>query len=179
MPATRVTSAGGAGLAAIRPRPGVHHEAVAPDGSLRASWRGFADWVGAAGLDGLAGVARDLEQARAESGIAFAALEETGTTPDPLPVILAASDWAAVEAGIRQRAELAEMALADLYGPAHLVAEGLLPPGIVYGSDAFAVQAAGWEIPPERYTYVYEADIARTAEGEWVVLADRVDAPLG
>ncbi|MEM6487414.1 MAG: circularly permuted type 2 ATP-grasp protein [Pseudomonadota bacterium] len=162
-----------------RARPGRYHEATAPDGALRPVWRPFFDWVARIGPEGLAAVERDLAQARAESGIAFAARDTVTGSADPLPVILSAADWAGIEAGIRQRAELAERALADVYGPASLIADGTLPPGIVFGTEAFAAQTAGWPTRPERYTYVYEADVARTASGDWVVLADRLDAPLG
>ncbi|MEO1317280.1 MAG: circularly permuted type 2 ATP-grasp protein, partial [Pseudomonadota bacterium] len=168
----------------LSPRGGVHHEAVAPDGSLRPHWRGLVGWMEAAGPEGLAAAARELERARAESGIAFSLDPGASTTADPLPVVLSSTDWQAVEAGIIQRARLAEAALADVYGAraqGHgcLLAEGILPPGLVYGTQAFAAHCAGWETPPARYTYVYEADIARTAAGDWVVLADRLDAPLG
>ncbi|MGF1551619.1 MAG: circularly permuted type 2 ATP-grasp protein [Paracoccaceae bacterium] len=163
-----------------RPRatPGVHHEAIGPDGALRPVWRGFFDWLDAAGAEGAAATARELDRARAESGIAFAASSDQPGA-DALPVILGAADWARLEAGIAQRAELAELALRDIYGAGRLVADGLLPPGLVYGSDAFAAHAADWPVPPERFAYVYEADVARTADGAWVVLADRLDAPLG
>ncbi|MEM8759818.1 MAG: circularly permuted type 2 ATP-grasp protein [Pseudomonadota bacterium] len=162
---------------------GVHHEAMAADGGVRPAWQGLFDWMGAAGPEGLATTARDLERARAESGIAFANLSAS-TAADPLPVVLSAEDWAVVEAGVIQRARLAEAALRDVYSAGRgrggrLLSEGVLPPGIVYGSDAFATHCAGWEQPPARYTYVYEADIARTAAGDWVMLADRLDAPLG
>ncbi|MEO0428005.1 MAG: circularly permuted type 2 ATP-grasp protein [Pseudomonadota bacterium] len=168
----------------LSPRGGVHHEAVAPDGSLRPHWRGLVGWMEAAGPEGLAAAARELERARAESGIAFSLDPGASTTADPLPVVLSSTDWQAVEAGIIQRARLAEAALADVYGAraqGHgcLLAEGILPPGLLYGTQAFAAHCSGWETPPARYTYVYEADIARTAAGDWVVLADRLDAPLG
>ncbi|MEL7347676.1 MAG: circularly permuted type 2 ATP-grasp protein [Pseudomonadota bacterium] len=162
-----------------RPTPGVHQEAIGPDGAVRGHWRGFLDWLGELGTERRAAMARDLERSRAESGIAFSAREQADTAADPLPVILSAADWAEVEAGVIQRARLAEATLADIYGPSRMIRDGALPPGLVYGADAFAAHCAGWPQPPARYTYVYEADIARTAEGAWVCLADRLDTPLG
>ncbi|MEM6973916.1 MAG: circularly permuted type 2 ATP-grasp protein [Pseudomonadota bacterium] len=178
-----MTSAGGKRGVALPPlRAGVHHEMLAPDGTPRPHAQPFVDWLASLGPEGLTRAALDLEQARAESGIAFAA-RDTGAAADPLPVVLSAQDWHALEAGIRQRADLAEKALADIYGRAddagRLVGGGHLPPGIVYGSSAYAAQTAGWETPSERYLYVYEADVARTADGSWIVLSDRLDAPLG
>ncbi|MEM6676751.1 MAG: circularly permuted type 2 ATP-grasp protein [Pseudomonadota bacterium] len=170
----------------LSPAGGVHHEAVGPDGTVRPAWKGFHDWMAGEGPEGMAATARALDRARAESGIAFspgaAATGATGATLiDPIPVILSPEDWAQVEAGVLQRARLVEATLADLYGtgPGRLLSHGTIPPGLVFGGDAFAAHAAGWEPPSPRYTYVYEADVARTAAGDWVVLADRVDAPLG
>src|SRR6185436_18015816 len=36
---------------------------------------------------------------------------------DPLPFLLRADEWLEIEAGVRQRAELLDRLLADLYGP--------------------------------------------------------------
>ncbi|MEO0821646.1 MAG: circularly permuted type 2 ATP-grasp protein [Pseudomonadota bacterium] len=165
--------------AGLRPRGGVFHEALAADGSLRPQWQGMFDWMEAVGHDGLAAAVRDLERNRSESGIAFSARSGPAAGADPMPVVLSAADWAEIEAGIAQRADLAELVLSDIYGAGSLVASGVLPPGLVYGSEGFAAHCAGWENPPDRYAYVYEADIARRADGTWVVLADRLDTPLG
>ena len=40
-----------------------------------------------------------------------------------LPTLIEPTDWARIEAGVLQRAELAETMLADLYGPRHLLHE--------------------------------------------------------
>ena len=51
---------------------------------------------------------------------------------DPVPLVLSAGDWAHLEAGVAQRAQLLDAVLADLYGPQRLIAERVLPPGIVF-----------------------------------------------
>ncbi|MEM7669356.1 MAG: circularly permuted type 2 ATP-grasp protein, partial [Pseudomonadota bacterium] len=158
--------------------PKRHDEAFSGTGRLRAHWRDFHDWLTASGLDGFGHAAADLTRRRAESGIAFAAKSRTAMA-DTLPVILAPGDWHALEAGILQRARLIEAALSDVYGKAQTVRDGIVPPGLVYGSSGFAAHCAGLEHQPKNWLYVYEADIARAADGRWIVLADRVDTPLG
>ena len=69
--------------------------------------------------------------------------------------------------------------MTDIYTDQRTLGAGLMPPGIVYGGQAFAAHCAGWQRPPRNWVHLYEADVARTASGEWVLLADRLDAPLG
>ncbi len=160
---------------------GAYEEAFSPDGSVRPAWAPILRWLADSPGEAEA-AALETERLRAESGVAFSTSRtpETGRRGDirdPLPVLISAEDWAAIQHGVAQRARLLEAALADIYGPADTVAEGLLPPGLCYGQGAFAAHCAGRG--PQRWLYLYEADIARSADGRWIVLADRVDAPLG
>ncbi|MEM1298214.1 MAG: circularly permuted type 2 ATP-grasp protein [Pseudomonadota bacterium] len=160
--------------------PGRHDEAMTADGGLRAHWRGLADWLTAVGGQGYGAAAEDLGRLRTESGLAFAARDTaTGPVSDALPVILAPDDWAKLERGIEQRAALADAAITDVYTDRRTLAAGLVPPGLIYGGASFAAHCAAWERPPRHWAHVYEADVARTADGEWVILSDRLDTPLG
>ena len=47
-----------------------------------------------------------------------------------LPLLIEEQDWAAISAGITQRAEIFERLLADVYGPAELVKDGVPPAAI-------------------------------------------------
>lgn len=98
-------------------------------------------------------------------------------TVDPLPHVIEAPEWAALERGLAQRARLLDLVLADLYGPRILVARGLLPPEIVVGHPGFLAAAAG--IATRHGLVVTAADLGRDAEGRWRVLADRTQRPLG
>jgi uncharacterized circularly permuted ATP-grasp superfamily protein/uncharacterized alpha-E superfamily protein len=96
---------------------------------------------------------------------------------DPLPLVIGAPEWAALERGLAQRARLLDLLLADLYGPRTLVARGLLPPEIVVGHPGFLAPAAG--IPTRHGLVVTAADLGRDGDGRWRVLADRTQRPLG
>ncbi|MEM7505215.1 MAG: circularly permuted type 2 ATP-grasp protein [Pseudomonadota bacterium] len=153
-------------------------EAFLANGSLRPHWRPFFDWLERVGAEGYDRAASDLHRLRAESGIAFGAAERE-VEADSLPVILSAEDWAVLEPGILQRARLAEATLSDVYGDATMIRQGVVPPGMAYASNGYAAHCAGWEPPLQNWLTVYEADIARAADGRWIVLADRLDTPLG
>ena len=160
--------------------PDWYDEAVTPDGQIRPQWRGLLEWLQNAGPEGYLDAALDLGRLRNESGLAFAAPGRTESElEDALPVMMGPEDWSDLAAGVIQRAELAEVALADIYTERRLVSAGLIPPGLVYGGPSFAAHCAGWQRPPRQWLHIYEADVARTADGKWILLADRLDAPLG
>ncbi|MEM9139536.1 MAG: circularly permuted type 2 ATP-grasp protein [Pseudomonadota bacterium] len=162
------------------PDPNWHDEVFDAAGRPRDHWRGLLDWLDQAGAEGYLDAALDLGRLRTESGLAFAAAGRTDTgLEDALPIVLSADDWTELANGITQRASLAEAALADVYASRRAISSGLIPPGLVYGGSSFAAHCAGWERPPRHWLHVYEADVARRADGSWVLLADRLDAPLG
>ncbi len=98
---------------------------------------------------------------------------------DPLPMILPAGEWAAIAAGIAQRARLLNAILADIYGPQQLLREGLIPPALVFGPGGFVRAAHGARTPGGVHLFLYAADLARSPDGRWWVLADRTQAPSG
>ena len=62
----------------------------------------------------------------------------------PLPVLLPASEWQEVEAGLAQRGRLLNTLLHDLYGAQRILGEGLLPPELVFDLlDTWAERAIG------------------------------------
>lgn len=98
---------------------------------------------------------------------------------DPLPMMLTAREWAGIEAGIAQRAELLNRVLVDLYGPQTLLRTGAVPPSVVFGHGGFLPPAQGIRPPGGIHLFHYAADLARSPDGRWWVVADRTQAPSG
>ncbi|MEP7057162.1 MAG: circularly permuted type 2 ATP-grasp protein [Caldimonas sp.] len=98
---------------------------------------------------------------------------------DPLPLVLAADEWAAIEAGIAQRAELLNAVLADIYGPQTLLKSGAIPAPVVFGHSGYLHQAQGIRPPGGVHLFQYAADLARSPDGHWWVANDRTQAPSG
>ncbi|HET9770545.1 MAG TPA: circularly permuted type 2 ATP-grasp protein [Acidimicrobiia bacterium] len=96
---------------------------------------------------------------------------------DPLPHLLSPPDWAALEAGLRQRARLLDLLLADVYGPRDLVRRGVLPAEIVHGHPGFLRPCVG--VPVPRRLVVSAVDLARAPGGPWRVRGDRAAVPRG
>jgi Uncharacterized conserved protein len=91
-----------------------------------------------------------------------------------MPLVIGAGEWATVERGLIQRAELLERLAQDIYGPQTLVRDGHLPAGVVAGSPFFARKMLGRGPGGGRFIHVYCADLARGPKGQWRVLQDRV-----
>jgi uncharacterized circularly permuted ATP-grasp superfamily protein/uncharacterized alpha-E superfamily protein len=171
-------------LAGYRPVPGVHDEMMVRGGRLRDHWQRPVGALAALGPE----ERRQREQATArllrDSGIAFNVHADPDDPVqagqlDTLPLVMAAADWRHLGAGLIQRARLLEAVLADLYGTASLLQQNLMPPALVFGSEDFLrpwVRREGHKRPS---LLLYAADVARTADGRWLVLADRTETPSG
>lgn len=161
--------------------PGRYDEVVAADGALRPAWRSIA--ASALEITGpqLRRVHRDIDRFLGDDGVTYGRPGEPRSTwrLDPLPLVLSPQDWAPLEVGLAQRAELLNALLADLYGPRTVLADGVLPPELVYAHQGYLRVAARASSRDERPLLVTATDVARTPAGEWMVVADRAQAPSG
>ena len=151
-------------------------EMVDGKGGLRPQWRSLLGVLAGLGRGVLAERASRLERVMEEEG---AASLLPGSPPDPwrfdpIPLPLSQVEFIALEAGLAQRARLLAAVLADLYGAQRLLADGALPPALVFANPGFlrpcrqAVTEADGEL-----LQCYAADLVRTPDGTWNVLADR------
>lgn len=98
---------------------------------------------------------------------------------DVLPLVVSAEEWRGLEAGIKQRGRLLNAVLADLYGPQKLLRDGLLPAPLILGHSGFLRNAHGMKVPGNYFLHLYAADLTRSPDGQWWVIADRTQAPSG
>lgn len=98
---------------------------------------------------------------------------------DELPLVLPGDEWTALSYGLAQRARLLNRILADLYGSQTLLKEGIVPPEVVYGAGGWLPAAFGTQAPGDIFLHSYAADLLRSPDGQWWVVADRTQAPSG
>ncbi len=96
-----------------------------------------------------------------------------------LPFIVPAAEWAAIEAGVSQRARLFNATLADIYGAQTLLREAVLPPSLVFAHPQYLRPLHGIMPAGGVFLHVAAFDLARGPEGRWWVLAQRLQAPSG
>ncbi len=158
-------------------------EMVDGAGRLRPHWRAVLDRIALLGEGGLAERAPRLDRAFEDEGMAAVlpggAAAGQSWRCDPVPLPLAAAEFAALEAGLAQRARLHTALLADLYGPQALLAEGALPPALVYANPGFLRSCHPPQGAAAPILHVYAADLVRGADGAWQVLAERTAGASG
>jgi carboxylate-amine ligase len=96
---------------------------------------------------------------------------------DPVPRIVAASDWVALERGLEQRVRALNEFLADAYGDRRAVAAGVIPARVIETADWYepAMEGMGAAVSAP----VAGPDLVRAPCGEFLVLEDNMRAPSG
>ncbi|SIR87439.1 Uncharacterized conserved protein, circularly permuted ATPgrasp superfamily [Williamsia sterculiae] len=165
--------------------PGTGDEMLEPDGEIRSVW---ADLIGTFARTGDSGLRQATQRVAAtvrDDGITYNAHTAADTTQtrswvlDSIPLAIDGAEWAGLERGLAQRALLLDALLTDIYGEQRTIATGLLPPELVYGHPGYLRKAARLPTPGPHALFLHAADIGRTASGEFVVYADRTQAPSG
>eukprot|EP01037_Dinobryon_pediforme_P009710 gene9709-9775_t len=162
-------------------RPAALDEMVDGKGGLRTHWRSLLGAFSALGEGGLAERAKRLQRAFEEEGVTSvlpgASASDHAWRCDPVPLPIPAAEFGALEAGLAQRATLLDAVLADLYGPQKLLADGLIPPALVYNNPYFLRACCGFNTTSRMQFYA--ADLVRGPDGAWRVLADRTSGAAG
>ena len=159
-------------------------EMLADNGRLRPSWRVFFDHLDSATP---AQMRHQLDYVRRrilENGVTYNVYADPKGADrpwelDPLPLILSQEEWSGISAAVTQRARLLNALLADLYGAQELLRDGSIPPALVYGHNGFLWPCQGIRPPGDTWLHLYAADLARSPDGRWWVIADRTQAPSG
>lgn len=97
---------------------------------------------------------------------------------DLVPRVIPAHEWAVLAAGLTQRARAIEAYLRDAYGPAQLVADGVMMAATL--SDCPGWRPEGRALPEEAVRApVIGFDLVRDTVGGWRVLEDNARVPSG
>jgi uncharacterized circularly permuted ATP-grasp superfamily protein len=98
---------------------------------------------------------------------------------DPIPRIISASDWAVVEAGLRQRIEALNRFVHDVYHEQEILEDGIVPRRLLVLASHFRREVVGIDVPDKQYLHVVGTDLIRGDDGRWLVLEDNARVPSG
>lgn len=172
-------------LLAIYPRnPARYDELLDVEGEVRPHWQQFFSHIDSVSPEEMHHRLDFVDRRIQENGVTYNVYADPNGSDrpwalDPLPLIIPPEEWAVVDAAVAQRARLFNAILADLYGEQRLLAEGLLPPALVYGQHGYLWPCHGVRPPGGIWLHHYAVDLARSPDGRWWVIADRTQAPSG
>lgn len=171
-------------LSGYTPFVGVYDELVDRLGQIRPSWQRFVQGLQEIGSPGLGQRFDEARRLLRENGLMPSVRVGPGMTDrpwdlDPLPLLLAKTEWAHLSMALAQRVRLLNAILADVYGPQELLRAGLLPPDLAFGNPAFLLPCHRVAVPSNVFLHLYAGHMARRADGQWLVLSDHTQGPAG
>jgi len=163
--------------------PAFHDEMFAPDGTPHLHCRKLWSALDSMSRDSIAAMQERTERSFLHEGITFSVYGEDGAEEriipiDVLPRILDASAWDTIERGLRQRLEALNLFLADIYGPARCLSDGVVPVDLVRGCPQYRLEMRGVEVPCGTHVALCGTDLVRTHDG-FLVLEDNLRVPSG
>ena len=160
-----------------------HDEMFSAPGTPREHCRRLWEALRSVPLSRLMEMQEEAERSFLNDGITFAVYGEKTAQEriipiDFLPRILAAREWSILEAGLKQRLRAMNRFLQDIYGPARILADGVIPTDLVFGCKQYRIEMQGVEVPRGVHVAVCGTDLVRDQEG-FKVLEDNLRVPSG
>ena len=157
---------------------------IAADADFTGAWSHFIEKMEAADPAELDLRAANLQRQIRDNGVTYNvyADEEGPQRPwslDLFPLIVDATSWQHIEAGVQQRMRLLEAVMADVYGAQTFLKEGLLPAALVHGHPGYLRPMHGVRPAGGVHLHVAAFDLARGPDGNWWVIGQRCQAPSG
>jgi len=164
--------------------PGVPDEMLDAEGHIRPAWSVLIDAFDEMGPHELAARFERADQYLRDAGVFYrkydgAEGKERAWPLAHVPLIIGEDEWAHISSGLKQRAELLEMLLADIYGDNQLVGRGLLPPELIARNAEFLRPMVGIKPLSGHFLHFCAFELGRGPDGGWWVLGDRTQAPSG
>jgi uncharacterized circularly permuted ATP-grasp superfamily protein len=168
------------GLLDRYPHGPAYDEMFGADGLPHAHMKALHDALQLLTGDDLARRATARDSSFRDQGVIYSHAGEDWVFPlDLIPRLIPAAEWELVEAGVIQRVRALEAFLADVYGAAEVVRDGVVPRSLVTTSEGFCRSVQG--IRPANGVRIHLAgiDLVRDQAGVLRVLEDNLRVPSG
>ncbi|MBN2886740.1 MAG: circularly permuted type 2 ATP-grasp protein [Chromatiaceae bacterium] len=188
---TLLSAAAPTGLCgSYRPPQEGFDEMCLPNGRIRPHWQYLSEALDRLGPAALHGRVRESRRLIRDNGMTYTLQGDLQGQGDPqglsrpweldlIPLLIQSEEWALIERGLMQRAELLNALLLDLYGARRVLRAGLLPPELILAQNSLILACDGIKVARDRPLVLYAADLARLPDGALCVVADRAQAPSG
>ncbi|MEZ5705627.1 MAG: circularly permuted type 2 ATP-grasp protein [Burkholderiaceae bacterium] len=152
---------------------------------LSKPWAQFFDHIGNDGIADLNRRTEHLQRQIRDNGVTYnvyadaAKGQQRPWSLDLFPMLICPADWALIEAGVLQRAQLLNGIMCDLYGERDLLKRALLPAALVQGHPGYLRAMQGVRPPGDTWLNIVAFDLAHGPDGQWWVVGQRTQAPSG
>ncbi|MDO6565340.1 circularly permuted type 2 ATP-grasp protein [Amphritea sp. 1_MG-2023] len=168
---------------------GLHYQAVGSgydevygsQADIQPHWQYLLDGLKTLGSQGIHERQQKAERILRDDGATYNSGFPSNVTwqLDPVPALIASEEWASIESGLQERAELLDLVLKDLYGSRDLIRHGVLPPELLFSHGGFLRACDGLSLPGEHQLVMHATDMVRDHRGQMQVIGDRTQAPSG
>ncbi|MCD2322693.1 circularly permuted type 2 ATP-grasp protein [Sphingomonas sp. IC-56] len=150
----------------------------------RPEFDALSRWVADTPRDELHRRQQSAEAAFRQLGITFAVYGDNDAAEriipfDIVPRIFLHQEWASLSEGLVQRVQAINAFLEDIYGERRILAEGLIPPELIFRNDQFRPEVAGIRPPHGIWAHICGIDLVRTGPDQFFVLEDNARTPSG
>ena len=159
-------------------------EMLSPDKEVHQTWKTFLANINNLGIEELASRQDELNWYLAENGVTYNVYNDPQGLNRPwnlnvIPCIVHEKEWRIIEKGIKQRAELLNLILKDIFGKRELISNGIIPQEVIYGHNGFIRQCDQVNYNTIKHLLVVATDITRGHDGRMWVIGDKTQAPSG
>ncbi|HKE50144.1 MAG TPA: circularly permuted type 2 ATP-grasp protein [Actinomycetes bacterium] len=157
-----------------------YDELIGSNGLPHPHMRALYDALQTFSGDDLAHRAAARDRSFRDQGVTFSHSGQEWVFPlDLIPRLIPAAEWEVIESGVIQRIRALEAFLADVYGPAEVVRDGIVPRSLVTSSTGFCRPAHGVHPPNGVRVHIAGIDLVRDQAGVMRVLEDNLQVPSG
>jgi uncharacterized circularly permuted ATP-grasp superfamily protein/uncharacterized alpha-E superfamily protein len=152
--------------------------------TIKSDWKILLDNLLTIGSKQLAAKQAEIDWLLAENGVTYNVYNDPKGLNRPwnlniLPFIIQQQEWDLVEKGIKQRSEILNLVLNDIYGKRELLKNGIIPPEVVFAHRGFLRSCDQIQYKTAKQLLVHGVDLARGPDGRMWVVNDRTQAPSG
>jgi len=140
----------------------------------------------AGGTEKLVKKKRFAERRMLEEGITFTLYQANEQHPlertipfDIIPRVIAGSEWAWLEKGIKQRIKALNRFVHDIYHEQHIIRDRIIPRRLIVANRYYRQEMMGIDVPGGAYITTAGIDLVRDRDGQFYVLEDNLRTPSG
>lgn len=161
-----------------------YDEVIDQNGEIKPYWKDLFDTLETIGLEELELRNHEIVKKLKENGVTYNVYDTNQESNrawklDLIPFLIHESEWKTIEKGLKQRAQLLDLILKDLYGPQTLIKNAIIPAELVFDNAGFLLPCFDIIQKSDKQLLNYAVDLARGPDGKMWLLDNRTQAISG